>query len=397
MKKVLIILMAIALLASGCTGQEAQAEENSAKTVKVMTLESATENLTLDYYGVVTMEKVNKVAFKSSGTIETVPVEIGDYVEAGTVLASLDTTELELALDMAGAQVNAADAQYEKAQNGAAPEDIEKAALNVTKAQDAYDYSVTNFARAEELYADEIISQSDYESAQLEVNVRASDLKQAEEVYNQAVNGTRYEDLDALSAQSAQAEANYALKKTAVDEAVLVAPISGYVLDVLYEPGEIIAAGYPVVVVGSSEKMVKVGVSAKDLDQITPGMTAEIEANDSVSTATVAYISDMPDSTTHTFEVGLNVSGDAFSTGDVVTAKFIVDEVTGIWVPLTAIVSGTTDYVFINRDGIAEKTDISFEKVVGTQVLATNLEDNSQLIVDGIKNLYPGDSLNVVE
>jgi multidrug efflux pump subunit AcrA (membrane-fusion protein) len=177
----------------------------------------------------------------------------------------------------------------------------------------------------------------------------------------------------------------------------LVAPISGYVLDVLYEPGEIIAAGYPVVVVGSSEKMVKVGVSAKDLDQITPGMTAEIEANDSVSTATVAYISDMPDSTTHTFEVGLNVSGDAFSTGDVVTAKFIVDEVTGIWVPLTAIVSGTTDYVFINRDGIAEKTDISFEKVVGTQVLATNLEDNSQLIVDGIKNLYPGDSLNVVE
>jgi multidrug efflux pump subunit AcrA (membrane-fusion protein) len=397
MKKVLIILMAIALLASGCTGQEAQAEENSAKTVKVMTLESATENLTLDYYGVVTMEKVNKVAFKSSGTIETVPVEIGDYVEAGTVLASLDTTELELALDMAGAQVNAADAQYEKAQNGAAPEDIEKAALNVTKAQDAYDYSVTNFARAEELYADEIISQSDYESAQLEVNVRASDLKQAEEVYNQAVNGTRYEDLDALSAQAAQAEANYALKKTAVDEAVLVAPISGYVLDVLYEPGEIIAAGYPVVVVGSSEKMVKVGVSAKDLDQITPGMTAEIEANDSVSTATVAYISDMPDSTTHTFEVGLNVSGDAFSTGDVVTAKFIVDEVTGIWVPLTAIVSGTTDYVFINRDGIAEKTDISFEKVVGTQVLATNLEDNSQLIVDGIKNLYPGDSLNVVE
>lgn len=397
MKKVLIILMAIALLASGCTGQEAQAEENSAKTVKVMTLESATENLTLDYYGVVTMEKVNKVAFKSSGTIETVPVEIGDYVEAGTVLASLDTTELELALDMAGAQVNAADAQYEKAQNGAAPEDIEKAALNVTKAQDAYDYSVTNFARAEELYADEIISQSDYESAQLEVNVRASDLKQAEEVYNQAVNGTRYEDLDALSAQSAQAEANYALKKTAVDEAVLVAPISGYVLDVLYEPGEIIAAGYPVVVVGSSEKMVKVGVSAKDLDQITPGMTAEIEANDSVSTATVAYISDMPDSTTHTFEVGLNVSGDVFSTGDVVTVKFIVDEVTGIWVPLTAIVSGTTDYVFINRDGIAEKTDISFEKVVGTQVLATNLEDNSQLIVDGIKNLYPGDSLNVVE
>lgn len=397
MKKVLIILMAIALLASGCTGQEAQAEENSAKTVKVMTLESATENLTLDYYGVVTMEKVNKVAFKSSGTIETVPVEIGDYVEAGTVLASLDTTELELALDMAGAQVNAADAQYEKAQNGAAPEDIEKAALNVTKAQDAYDYSVTNFARAEELYADEIISQSDYESAQLEVNVRASDLKQAEEVYNQAVNGTRYEDLDALSAQSAQAEANYALKKTAVDEAVLVAPISGYVLDVLYEPGEIIAAGYPVVVVGSSEKMVKVGVSAKDLDQITPGMTAEIEANDSVSTATVAYISDMPDSTTHTFEVGLNVSGDVFSTGDVVTVKFIVDEVTGIWVPLTAIVSGTTDYVFINRDGVAEKTDISFEKVVGTQVLATNLEDNSQLIVDGIKNLYPGDSLNVVE
>ncbi|MDN5352791.1 MAG: hypothetical protein PWQ12_1712 [Clostridiales bacterium] len=397
MKKVLIILMAIALLASGCTGQEAQADENSAKTVKVMTLESATENLTLDYYGVVTMEKVNKVAFKSSGTIETVSVEIGDYVEAGTVLASLDTTELELALDMAGAQVNAADAQYEKAQNGAAPEDIEKAALNVTKAQDAYDYSVTNFARAEELYADEIISQSDYESAQLEVNVRASDLKQAEEVYNQAVNGTRYEDLDALSAQAAQAEANYALKKTAVDEAVLVAPISGYVLDVLYEPGEIIAAGYPVVVVGSSEKMVKVGVSAKDLDQIKPGMTAEIEANDSVSTATVAYISDMPDSTTHTFEVGLSVSGDAFSTGDVVTAKFIVDEVTGIWVPLTAIVSGTTDYVFINRDGVAEKTDISFEKVVGTQVLATNLEDNSQLIVDGIKNLYPGDSLNVIE
>lgn len=60
-----------------------------------------------------------KLSFQSAGTITAIPVNVGDKVKAGDVLARLDGKGAKAALDQASATLAAANANYQKVLNGA--------------------------------------------------------------------------------------------------------------------------------------------------------------------------------------------------------------------------------------------------------------------------------------
>ena len=79
------------------------------------------------------------ISTKYPGRIKDVLVDEGDTVEAGQVVARMDTTALE-------AQLREAQAQIKQAQDG---RDVAQAQVRVKQA--AYDYAAKDYARSEEL------------------------------------------------------------------------------------------------------------------------------------------------------------------------------------------------------------------------------------------------------
>ena len=75
------------------------------------------------------------VAFRSGGQVQRVLVKQGDRVEAGQVMAELDTVDLQRQLDQALLQLNISNLHLDQAQQGPLPQDVSAAQANVNAAQ----------------------------------------------------------------------------------------------------------------------------------------------------------------------------------------------------------------------------------------------------------------------
>jgi HlyD family secretion protein len=161
--------------------------------------------------GRIEVERVD-VATRYAGRVAEILVEEGDFVEAGTLVARLDTAELLAELASAKAQVRGAAAEI----------DLRRAELTLAE---------TELARVAALARRDNASQAslDQKSAQRDV-ARAR------------LAGARAGAADSEAALEA-AEAEVARLETVLDDMALTAPVAGRVEYRLAQPGEVVAAG----------------------------------------------------------------------------------------------------------------------------------------------------------
>ncbi|MGC8779925.1 MAG: HlyD family secretion protein, partial [Anaerolineae bacterium] len=88
--------------------------------------------------GTVLPERQTNLAFQTGGVIVKVAVQVGDLVQAGQVLAQLDTADLELALRQAQVGLRQAEAQLQQLKAGPNPVDVASARAALASAQAAY-------------------------------------------------------------------------------------------------------------------------------------------------------------------------------------------------------------------------------------------------------------------
>jgi len=79
-------------------------------------------------------EEIN-LAFKASGTIQKIYVEVGDQVKKWNVLAKINTQGLNIQLDQAKSDMKIYQANLDKLLIGASPEEIERAEITLSNAQ----------------------------------------------------------------------------------------------------------------------------------------------------------------------------------------------------------------------------------------------------------------------
>src|SRR2546423_7125286 len=85
--------------------------------------------------GTVTAENRSSLSFRGSGRVASVDVKLGDYVEAGQVLARLDAADLQAQLESAQAGLAQAQAKLQTIVVGARPEDVAAAQAQVAQEQ----------------------------------------------------------------------------------------------------------------------------------------------------------------------------------------------------------------------------------------------------------------------
>jgi len=110
-----------------------------------------------------------EIKSKASGLIEQLPVEEGDFVEKGALVARLDQTDVRAELDEAQANLEIADAELTQAQNTynrrkqlfdkgmISEEDLDNVTLQVAQARGKMVSAKTSLSQAEERFAETIV------------------------------------------------------------------------------------------------------------------------------------------------------------------------------------------------------------------------------------------------
>lgn len=203
-----------------------------------------------------------RVSPRLSGRLAEVRVAEGDRVAAGDVIATLATTEIDLAIRRAGAERRQAaaalallvagarreDVDQAEAQRRAAAADLELAEADLAGATvevARYERLVRNQAGAQKPLDDALARQA---QAAARVEAARHRVAAADAATARLRAGARPEEIEAARAQVAAADVQIAALEHDRADATVSAPSAGIVETRLVEPGELIGAGQPIVV-----------------------------------------------------------------------------------------------------------------------------------------------------
>lgn len=234
------------------------------------------------------------LAFRVPGRISEMPVEEGSKVEAGTVLARLDTRPLTDALNVAEAQIGVASAELDKRVTGNRPQDIAQAAAQVAAAKASLAKASEDYQRRSGLVKTGAVSQAVYDASRAEFLSAQAQLRAAEQALSLQRAGARREDIDSARAQRASAVAQRDKARTDLADATITAPSAGTILTRAREPGAIVQAGEAVFTLTIDRPMrVRAYVPEPDLGRISPGMKVLVttDGNPKPYQGTIGHIS----------------------------------------------------------------------------------------------------------
>lgn len=202
-------------------------------------------------------------AAEVAGRIVELRVDEGDRIEAGEVIARLDTEDTRLQIARTRADRATAVAQLRLLEAGSRAEDIAQARAQVDAARsdaaaieaevkaaqldlDRYQALLTANAGSVKQRDD---AQARVDTAKARQRAAQDRVRSAGEALARLEAGTRPEEIQTARARVAAADAQIAVLEKSLRDAEVTAPISGIVTQKLVDAGEIVARGTPLVVI----------------------------------------------------------------------------------------------------------------------------------------------------
>jgi HlyD family secretion protein len=283
------------------------------------------------------------IAFKSPGMLIELPIDEGDTVGQGDVLARLDMRQQErqrereqAALDVAEtalaqhrtsiqylkasleadiqsrtALLRQAQAKLDQLLAGSREQEIRQAEAAVEQAKSQYALAEEEWQRAQVLYGNDDISTSQYDRYRSQYTGSQAALAQAEQHLLLVKEGPRKEDIEAARAAVAQAEAalaqaeavrlelkrkeqesetrraqveqaraQVALIDTIIADGTVTAPMDGVILEKSAETGEVVAAGTTIATLGDINRPWLRGyIRQQDQGRLKLGMRVQVRTD----------------------------------------------------------------------------------------------------------------------
>jgi membrane fusion protein, multidrug efflux system len=344
----LLLIVPLAAALAGCKG-EAKVAQESVRPVKAIIVAEAERERTLTYSGVVRPRIESAVGFRVAGKIVARLVNAGDRVEVGQVIARLDDTDLKLAEDSARAALAAARTRR--------------------------DVAIDNFARARVLLPKEFVSKATYDARKNEMDAAVGAFDSAESQLRQAVNAAGY--------------------------ATLRADKAGIVTAVRAEPGQVVNAGTPVIVLAETgETEIAVVVPEQDVVRLAAGMPIDLAlwaGPRLVLKGSIREISAQAEPETRTYAVRATVHAPPpeMRLGMTATVSIRVPETAAsVVVPLTAVTDAggeTAVFVVEPGSGIVRRKPVALAGTAPDGVrIADGLRPGEIVVTAGVQFLREG-------
>ncbi|MGM9427270.1 efflux RND transporter periplasmic adaptor subunit [Hydrogenophaga sp. MI9] len=360
MKKspLLVPLLSTVLLLAACSRPEVPQEP--IRSVKLMTVHHGALQARSGYAGEIRARTESRLGFRVGGKLVQRPVEVGQRVAAGQLLAQLDAQDLALAAQAAQAQIAAAQTQR--------------------------DLAAADFKRFSDLKTQGFVSGAEIERRQA--------------------------TLDAAEATLRQARAQGAVQGNQAGYARLLADGPGVVLSVEAEPGQVVAAGAPVMrLARDGARDAVIAVPEDRIARVRAGQAAQVVLWSGAGLAPaplqaqVREVAASADPVTRTFQVKLSLPADAkVALGATVSVQFEGEPAAAgaaaaagqIRLPTSALVRapGGKDsavWVFDPTGSTVSMRSVIVAGADGNEiVIVSGLKDGEEIVAAGVHVLSPG-------
>lgn len=214
------------------------------------------------------------------GRLRRVPVEEGDHVKAGQVVAELDNGESVARVALAKAQVREREAALDRLKAGSRHEERREAAAATREAEAVLANARAEEARRRSALDRGAISRSEYEVTVREARVAEARLDVSRERSAVVVDETRIEDIRRVEAEIESARARVQEAEALYAKTVIRSPIDGIVLRKRHRAGESISrSADPILSVGNVERLrVRVDVDEEDVARLKVGAETFVTA-----------------------------------------------------------------------------------------------------------------------
>jgi HlyD family secretion protein len=217
------------------------------------------------------------ISFKVPGRIEQLPIEEGQWVAQGALLALLEDADSLQRIRIDEASVRVRESNLALTLAGTREQEVKAAQQTMIEAQADTAQKKLDSDRAERLYAKDEISAQDRDLAATALKRSEALYSAAQQRYNQAQEGSRKEDIAIAHANLNQARANLGLSRVNQGYTTLRAPSAGVITVRQAELGEVVSAGSPVVTIADLDHVwLRAYVPETDLGRIHWGQDATI-------------------------------------------------------------------------------------------------------------------------
>lgn len=220
------------------------------------------------------------VGFKVVGRIVALPVEEGQQVETGQILAQLEDRDLaqQVALEEATVQVRTANLALAEA--GSRKEDIAAARESVRETEVDLAQRKLDLERAERLYARDVVSAEQRDQARTAVKRSEAVVARAREQLRKAEEGARPEEISIARRNVQQAQESVGLAKVRLGFTTLRAPKAGIITVRQAELGEVVSAGTPVVTLADLDDVwLRAYIAETDLGKVKYGQQVSVRTD----------------------------------------------------------------------------------------------------------------------
>ena len=190
-----------------------------------------------------------RVSGKVPGRIESYLADEGQMVRKGDTLVIIDSPEIRSKIAEANAAKAAAQAQRDKAYNGARQEQIAGAYELWQKAIVGENVMLKSYERMKALHEQKVVSDQKFDEVEAQYEAACATTRAAKSQYDMALNGARQEDKDAAVALVERANAAVTLVNSYLDEITLVSPADGIIAARYPKVGELVGQGSPIMTV----------------------------------------------------------------------------------------------------------------------------------------------------
>ena len=220
------------------------------------------------------------VSFKIPGRIVELPIEEGQAVSCGQLLARLDDDDYRQQVAVDAAAVDMRHSQLRLGLAGSRAQDIESARQAVVDTQADLDQKKRDLARYQALFEKDEITGQVRDQAATNVTRAQAARDRAEQGLGELLEGTRNEELAIERAAEQQARQAERMSRVRLEYVRLIAPFDGIVLVREAELGEVVAPGAPVVTLADlAHVWIRAYVAEGDLGRVHWGQAATVHTD----------------------------------------------------------------------------------------------------------------------
>ncbi len=324
--------------------------------VEIIVAKATEENQIISLTGEIVARDTLMAAFSTSGRIESVPVDQGDKVKKGDPLAKIESLQQEQALRSAAA--------------GLATEQADQL------------QAIENLQRQEQLLERGATTRINRDNAEDIVRIAEGELAQAQATLDTATKALR--------------------------DTVLIAPSDGTVTDRMVEPGQVVGAAQPVLMLALGDGIDAIFTAPEVLltDTTTPSPVITLQPLDGPDIqfhGHIREVSPLVDPRRGTVEVTVEVDGipDGIGYGDPVRGSATLAGVPRIVLPYTALTatqSGTAVWVVSPETMAVSLLPVTIDRYQsGRVIIRAGIDAGTWIVGKGSQLLYPGRIVNKMD